>query len=101
MAILDTKTQGIKEGGDHYISESWAPQLAAYQEGVMQKYSLIEKPRCINLVVNSTTPAPVIPIEWTSGELEDGYQLMTIAAWLFSKSTSHWPCGVWSLEYKK
>lgn len=95
MAVLDVKTQGIKD--KHYVSDSWSPQGGLYVEGIQHMLSLTERPRFINIIINSNEPQPVIPHEWSSAEIDDGYKLMTVASWCFSHKNNHWPVGKWDL----
>lgn len=100
MAILDLKNSSFNGKPDN-ISESHCPQLAAYRSGVIEKYRLSDKPRCINLHVNRDTPGPIWAKEWTPEELDEGYIKMKVAAWCWSVENSHWPVGRWSLSFSQ
>lgn len=96
MAILDIKNSSFEKRPN--IGDSHCPQLALYRSGVVEKYGLIEKPRCINLHFNRDEPGPIWVKEWTAEELDEGYITMKVAAWCWSRQNKHFPNGPWSLS---
>jgi hypothetical protein len=96
LCIVDFKTQGIKDRV--YFGDSWPKQLGFYANATRKKYHEPETPACMNVVIDSTIPAPLIIKEWSKTEIEEAYKDFMCEAWLWSRDNTHWPCGKWNLN---
>lgn len=95
IAVLDWKTQGIKDRV--YYGESWPKQLGFYANAKRKQLSLPRNPRCINIVIDSTAPNPCITKEWSHEEINEAYKDFLAEVWLWSRDNRHWPVGQWNL----
>jgi len=96
LAILDFKTQGIKDRV--YFGDSWPKQLSFYGNAARKKFTYPETPICINVVIDSTAPAPLITKEWSKTDIDEAYKDFLCEVWLWSRDNTHWPCGKWNLN---
>lgn len=67
MAVVDFKTQGIKNGKPSFYSD-WAIQLSGYSQCVKQKGAYEIWPQLISVVVDSKNPGPVHMKNWGDPE---------------------------------
>lgn len=67
LAVVDFKTQGIKNGKPNFYSD-WAIQLAGYAQCVKQKGAYEIWPQLISVVVDSKVPGPVHVKNWGDPE---------------------------------
>lgn len=95
IAVLDWKTQGIKDRV--YYGETWPQQLGFYANAKRKQLSLPRNPRCINIVIDSTAPNPCITKEWSHEEINEAYKDFLCEVWLWSRDNRHWPRGEWNL----
>lgn len=95
-AVIDFKTQGIKDRV--YFGDSWPKQLGFYANATRKKFQLPETPVCMNVVIDSTAPAPLITKEWSPTDIEEAYKDFLCEVWLWSRDNTHWPCGKWPLN---
>ena len=77
FTVVDFKTQGTKQGKPIRSYNEWAVQLAAYANGIGAHNA-----RLINLVISTTEPGRIEPVEWFEG-VEFWYQnfLRVFAVW--------------------
>ena len=85
-ALLDYKTQGVKESGPNFY-DSWAYQLAAYVNCLPKPRST----RCISLVINSNEPEPLVDKEWSKKEIGSANKVFRAALTIWQLKKKYQP----------
>lgn len=96
IAVLDYKTQKVKAKGPAFY-DSWASQLSFYGRSYQLRETLPEMPDCINIVIDSTNPSPVVPKAWTPQEIKLAWGEFLCCAWMWQKEKNYWPVGQWEI----
>jgi hypothetical protein len=65
LTLVDIKSQSVPQGGKPRRYNTWGYQLAAYRTAMGFHAS------CLNLVINSRAPDPVVEIEWSEDDMRD------------------------------
>jgi hypothetical protein len=73
LCLVDIKTQGVKTGAEPRVYPSWRYQLAAYRRAL--RIDCV----CMNLVVNATTPGPVMEHLWAAEDVSQGWEVFRAA----------------------
>ena len=85
-ALLDYKTQGVKERGPNFY-DSWAYQLAAYVNCLPRPWST----KCISLVINSNAPEPLVDKVWTTAEIGAANKIFRAALTIWQLKKKYQP----------
>lgn len=98
MAIVDYKTQGVKDGKKPQFYESWARQLAEYAHiyHTTQMGGVGPFPACISVVLNSTTPTEPAFKVWEPDFIQESLIAFRLQSWLWFQQKKYWPIGKWS-----
>lgn len=89
LAVVDFKTQGIKEGKPPNFYNDWPIQLSGYSYCVKEKGSYEIWPQLISVVVDSKTPGPVHMKNW--GDPESYWEVFLHCLELFCYMNNYRP----------
>tara|TARA_Y100000310_G_C20688723_1_gene820794 strand:+ start:3107 stop:3562 length:456 start_codon:yes stop_codon:yes gene_type:complete len=65
-ALVDYKTQGVKEGNKPAFYDSWCDQLVAYRACLPDPVGI----QCVSVILNSNKPEPLVHKIWSDKEVE-------------------------------
>lgn len=102
IVVADIKTQRVNGSGKPEVRQGWLEQLAFYARAYQKQQSLPDMPRIQNLLINSTSPSPVVVKDWSPMEADEGWLAFKALAWVYFRSCGaqgYWPAqgGKWSL----
>jgi hypothetical protein len=93
IALIDTKTQGVKEGKKPAVYDTWLPQLRAYGSGFST-----QNPFYVNVVINSTEPSPCLVHIWPEEEYQLAWREFLAMHFIWCRSNRYWPTNYWKVE---
>jgi hypothetical protein len=86
-ALVDYKTQGVKDGNKPRFYDSWIYQLVAYR-ACFEDYEDI---KCVSVILNSNNPEPLTHKVWSDEDVERAEKVFGAALTIWQNKKKYKP----------